>query len=121
MHGTMSAEFPGEDLVLLNVQSAFDGARLCERAGSPGNALATPIRLQDGPTGVFLTDLAGFDKLDVQRVANACVTSFQTCQESWHPNAAGHAVLGQCLSGAAVTAARSVRCTRSADGTVSVT
>jgi hypothetical protein len=120
VHATVSAEFPGQDLVYLNVQSAFDGARLCERTGSPGNALATPIRLQDGPSGVFLTDLAGFDKLDIQRIANACVTYFQTCQESWHPNAAGHAVLGQCLSGAAVTASRAVRCTRSASGAISV-
>ncbi|XVV16499.1 hypothetical protein ACQP2X_19655 [Actinoplanes sp. CA-131856] len=120
VHGTVSAEFPGDDLVYLNVQSAFDGARLCERAGSPGTALATPIRLQDGPTGVFLTDLAGRDKLDIQRIANACVTYFQTCQESWHPNAAGHAVLAQCLSGAAATASASVRCTRSPSGTISV-
>ena len=32
---TLRAEFPGEDLVYLNVQHAFDGARLCENAGSP--------------------------------------------------------------------------------------
>ena len=120
VHSAMSTEFPGADLVYLDVQSAFDGARLCERPGGPAGALATPIRLMDGPSGVFLTDLAGFDKLDVQRIANACVTYFQTCQESWHPNAAGHAVLGRCLSGAAVTLARAVRCTRSATGTVTV-
>ena len=100
VHATMSTEFPADDLVYLNVQRAFDGARLCERTGSPGNALATPIRLQDGPTGVFLTDLAGYDKIAIQRIANSCVTSFQTCQESWHPNAAGHRVLAQCLAGA---------------------
>ena len=90
-HTALSAEFPGADLVLLNVQRAFDGARLCEQDGSPANSLATPIRLQDGPSGTFVTSLAGKDKLDVQRIANTCVTHFQTCQESWHPNAAGHA------------------------------
>ena len=37
---------------VLDVQQAFDGARLCENPGSPAGALATPIRLQDGPTGV---------------------------------------------------------------------
>lgn len=119
-HATLSAEFPGADLVHLNVQRAFDGARLCEADGSPDNALATPIRLQDGPTGVPVTSLAGKDKIAIQRIANACVTYFQTCQESWHPNANGYAVLGQCLSGAAATAARSVACSRGSDGTVTV-
>lgn len=120
VHTAMSGEFAGADLVYLNVQGAFTGARLCEQLGSPGGALATPIRLQDGPTGVFITDLDGYDKIAIQRIANACVTYFQTCQESWHPNAAGHGVLGQCLSGAAVTAARSVRCTRAAGGAITV-
>jgi hypothetical protein len=120
VHSAMSAEFPAADLVYLNVQRAFDGARLCERANSPTGTLATPIRLQDGPTGTFVTSLSGFDKLDVARVASTCVSYFQTCQESWHPNAAGHGVLGQCLVGAAVTASRSVRCVRGADGTLTV-
>nr|WP_246274420.1 hypothetical protein [Phytohabitans houttuyneae] len=120
VHTAMSGEFAGADLVYLNVQGAFTGARLCEQLGSPDGALATPIRLQDGPTGVFVTDLDGYDKIAIQRIANACVTYFQTCQESWHPNAAGHGVLGQCLSGAAVTAARSVRCTRAAGGAITV-
>jgi hypothetical protein len=120
VHATMSAEFPAADLVYLNVQRAFDGARLCERTGSPGGTLATPIRLQDGPTGTFVTSLSGFDKLDVQRVANTCVSYFQTCQESWHPNAAGHAVLGQCLAAAAVTSSRAVSCARAPDGTLSI-
>ena len=120
VHAGMSAEFPDADLVYLNVQHAFDGARLCEAGTDPSAALATPIRLQDGPTGVFLTDLAGYDKLAVQRIASACVTNFQTCQESWHPNANGHAVLGRCLTGAAATVAREVSCTRAADGSVTV-
>jgi hypothetical protein len=117
---SMAAEFPHDDLVYLNVQQAFNGARLCEAGVNPATALATPIRLQDGPTGVFLTDLAGYDKIAVQRIASSCVTNFQTCQESWHPNANGHAVLGRCLTGAATTTARSVACTRSSTGTITV-
>jgi hypothetical protein len=73
---------------------------------SPSGALATPIRLMDAqrngtPTGVHLTNINGFDKLDIARVQGVCSDYFQTCQESWHPNAAGHAVLGQCLAAAA--------------------
>ena len=120
VHTTMSSEFPGADLVYLNVQQAFNGARLCEGSASPTGTLATPIRLQDGPSGVFLTSLSGYDKLDIQRIANSCGTYFQTCQESWHPNAAGHGVLGQCLAGAAVAASRTVNCVRAADGTISI-
>ncbi|MCT2581599.1 hypothetical protein [Actinophytocola gossypii] len=119
-HSTLSAEFPGADLVYLNVQHAFDGARLCEADGSPGNALATPIRLQDGPSGVPVTSLSGRDKIAIKRIADTCVDYFQTCQESWHPNADGYAVLGRCLAGAATTGARSVACTRGSDGTITV-
>ncbi|WP_328425592.1 MULTISPECIES: hypothetical protein [unclassified Micromonospora] len=117
---TLAAEFPGADLVYLNVQRAFDGARLCESAASPTGALATPIRLQDGASGTFVTSLSGKDKIDIQRIANTCVSYFQTCQESWHPNATGHQVLGQCLAGAAATSARSVACVRASNGTISV-
>ncbi|ROP37170.1 hypothetical protein [Saccharothrix texasensis] len=119
-HAALSAEFPGADLVYVNVQRAFDGARLCEQDGSPANSLATPIRLQDGPSGTFVTSLSGKDKLDVQRIANTCVTYFQTCQESWHPNAAGHTALGRCLTGAATATTRAVTCARAADGTITV-
>ncbi len=119
-HRTLSAEFPGDDLVYLNVQGAFNGARLCEHDGSPGNALATPIRLMDGPSGTFVTDLSGKDKIAIQRIAGTCVDYFQTCQESWHPNASGYGVLGQCLSGAATTGNRQVACVRQGDGSVSV-
>jgi hypothetical protein len=120
VHSQLSAEFPADDLVYLNVQGAFNGARLCEEDGSPDNALATPIRLMDGPSGVFVTSFSGYDKLDIQRIANTCVTYFQTCQESWHPNANGYGVLGQCLTGAAVSASRQVACVRQGDGSVSV-
>lgn len=118
---TLAAEFPGADLVYLNVQRAFDGARLCESGTSPAGTLATPIRLQDSPpNGVFVTSLSGKDKIAIQRIANTCVSYFQTCQESWHPNAAGHQVLGQCLTGAATTGARSVACVRAGDGSITV-
>ncbi|MDG9676686.1 hypothetical protein [Micromonospora sp. DH14] len=117
---TLAAEFPADDLVYLNVQQAFNGARLCEQTSSPTGALATPIRLQDGATGTFVTSLAGKDKIAIQRIANTCVSYFQTCQESWHPNATGHQVLGQCLSGAASTSARSVACVRASNGAISV-
>lgn len=119
-HATLSAEFPSDDLVYLNVQAAFNGARLCEQDGSPGDALATPIRLMDGPSGVFVTSLSGYDKIAIQRIANTCVTYFQTCQESWHPNANGYGVLGQCLSGAVTATSRQVACVRHGDGTVAV-
>jgi hypothetical protein len=120
VHSQLRGEFPADDLVYLNVQRAFDGARLCENSPNPAGALATPIRLMDGPTGTFLTDLAGYDKIAIQRIANSCVTYFQTCQESWHPNAAGHGVLGQCLAGAATTASRSVQCVRQSNGAITL-
>jgi lysophospholipase L1-like esterase len=105
VHATLRAEFPADDLVYLNVQRAFDGARLCENAASPAGALATPVRLMDKtsagvPTGVHLSSINGTDKLDISRIQGVCKDFFQTCQESWHPNAAGHAVLGQCLAAA---------------------
>ncbi|MET7879596.1 hypothetical protein ABZS52_22025 [Micromonospora profundi] len=118
---TLAAEFPADDLVYLNVQRAFDGARLCETTTSPTGALATPIRLQDSnPNGTFVTSLSGKDKIAIQRIANTCVSYFQTCQESWHPNATGHQVLGQCLAGAAATSARVVSCVRASSGAISV-
>ncbi|WP_320068604.1 hypothetical protein [Micromonospora sp. RTGN7] len=120
VRSTLAGEFPAADLVYLNVQRAFDGARLCEQSTSPSGSLATPIRLQDGASGTFVTSLAGKDKIDIQRIANTCVSYFQTCQESWHPNAAGHQVLGRCLAGAVTAAARTVTCVRSGDGTIRV-
>ena len=120
VHEAMSAEFPAADLVYLNVQEAFRGGRLCESPSSPSGTLVTPIRLQKEPNGEFVTGLSGYDKIDIQNLANTCLTHFQTCQESWHPNAAGYAVLGRCLTGAAATLKRSVACTRSGDGTITV-
>jgi hypothetical protein len=110
---SVSAENPSRDLVYLNVQQAFNGARLCEASTNPATALATPVRIMDGPSGVHLTSLAGRDKIAIKRFADTCISYFQTCQESWHPNAAGHAVLGQCLAAAKTTANRTVNCIRS--------
>ncbi len=117
---TLRSERPGADITYLNVQHAFDGARLCENAGSPAGALPTPLRVMDGPTGTFVDSFTPFDKLDIKRVTDACKSYYQTCQESWHPSAAGHQALGQCLSGAWSQAAAQVTCSRNPDGTISV-
>lgn len=117
---TLQAERPGVELTYLNVQSAFDGARLCEAPGSPGNALATPLRVMDGPTGVKVENFTPFDKLDIKRVTDTCSDYYQTCQESWHPSAAGHQVLGQCLSVAWARGGAALTCARQPDGTVVV-
>lgn len=117
---TLRNERPGVDLTYLNVQSAFDGARLCEQPGSPGNALATPLRVMDGPTGVKVESFTPFDKLDIKRVTDTCSDHYQTCQESWHPNAGGHQVLGQCLSAAWQRGGPALSCARQPDGTILV-
>ncbi|MDO9455197.1 hypothetical protein [Nocardioides sp.] len=117
---TLRAERPGLDLTYLSVQHAFDGARLCEDAGSPTGTLATPLRVMDGPTGVKVESFTPFDKLDIKRVTDTCSDHYQTCQESWHPSAAGHQALGQCLAGAWTAGAPRLTCARQPDGTISV-
>ncbi|GAA1930381.1 hypothetical protein [Nocardioides hwasunensis] len=117
---TLQAERPDADITYLNVQHAFDGARLCENAGSPGNALATPLRVMDGPSGTHVESFGPYDKLDIKRVTDTCSDYYQTCQESWHPNTAGHQVLGRCLSGAWLGAAARLSCTRTSAGDVQV-
>jgi hypothetical protein len=116
----MRREFPGADVVYLNVQRAFDGARLCETDQSPAGTLVTPIRLMGGPDGNKIHDIGGYDKIRIQKISNVCATYYQTCQESWHPNAEGHAVLGRCLSSAAAGTAAAVSCRRQPDGSVTV-
>ncbi|WP_193614912.1 hypothetical protein [Nocardioides lijunqiniae] len=116
---TLRAERPGADITYLNVQRAFDGARLCEQPGSPANALATPLRVMDGPSGVFVDSFGPFDKLDIKRVTDTCKSYYQTCQESWHPSAAGHQVLGQCLSAAWGRGGPQVTCSRAPSGEIS--
>jgi hypothetical protein len=117
---TLKAERPSADITYLNVQRAFDGARLCEVPGSPGNALATPLRVMDGPSGVHVTSFTPYDKFDIKRVTDTCQSYYQTCQETWHPNAAGHRVLGQCLSGAVARTSAVVTCVRTSSGGVLV-
>lgn len=117
---TVQAERPGADVTYLNVQHAFDGARLCEASGSPANALATPLRVMDGPSGVPVESFGPYDKLDIKRVTDTCKSYYQTCQESWHPSAAGHQVLGQCLTQAWTRGGAALTCTRAADGSIGV-
>lgn len=117
---TLRSERPAADLTYLDVQHAFDGARLCEAPGSPAGALPTPLRVMDGPTGVKVESFAPFDKLDIKRVTDTCSEHYQTCQESWHPGASGHRVLGQCLSAAWTRGGEALRCLRRADGTITV-
>lgn len=109
---TLQAERPDAQITYLSVQHAFDGARLCEQPGSPATALATPLRVMDGPSGVHVTSFAPYDKFDIKRVTDTCQDYYQTCQESWHPSAAGHQVLARCLSGAWAAGASRLRCTR---------
>ena len=117
-YDTLRAERPGARLVFLDVRRAFDGARLCENPGSPAGALATPLRLQDQPNGTFVESLAGYDKLGLQRLTKTCNSWFQTCQESWHPNAAGHRALASCLGLAVTAGGGQVTCRRLPDGTM---
>ncbi|WP_426244327.1 hypothetical protein [Nocardioides sp. LHG3406-4] len=117
---TLQAERPGADLAYLDVQGAFNGARLCEAPGSPGTALATPLRVMDGPSGVKVESFGPFDKLDIKRVTDTCKSYYQTCQESWHPSAAGHRVLGQCLSAAWTRPGGRFSCIRSGSGEITV-
>jgi hypothetical protein len=117
---TLQAERPDAKITYLDVQHAFDGARLCETPGSPGNALATPLRVMDGPSGTHVESFGPYDKFDIKRVTDTCSDYYQTCQESWHPNAAGHQVLGRCLDAAWLGNAASLACTRTAAGDVLV-
>lgn len=112
-------EFPGEAIVYLNVQNALNGARLCEMADSPNQALASAPRFAFGPDYRYEDSLNWMDKLQLKQLAKTCESYFHICQEAWHPNAGGHGVLGQCLSFAARTGDRSVICTRNpADGQI---
>ena len=118
--GTLQAERPGAQITYLDVQHAFDGARLCENPGSPAGVLPTPLRVMDGPSGVKVESFGPFDKLDIKRVTDTCSDYYQTCQESWHPSAAGHQVLGQCLTAAWTGSSAALTCRRQADGSITV-
>lgn len=117
VHDGMLREFPGSDLVYLDVQQAFDGARLCETTGSPVGALHSPTRAITNSTGRVQQTLDG-DKLDVRDLFENCTDYFQRCQEAWHPNSNGHAVLGRCLTAAWTATAPLVDCRRLGDGRI---
>jgi hypothetical protein len=117
----MRRDFPGADVVYLNVRRAFDGARLCETDVSPAGALVTPMRMQAYINGSQVADIGGWNKGDIQRATDLCKAYYHTCQESWHPNAAGHAVLGKCLSSAvSSTGKQTVVCQRRPDGSLAI-
>ncbi len=105
--GTMVAEaqhrvllsHPDADIVFLDVIDAFNGSHLCEQSNSPTTAFHTPVRALT-TSGVPITSLSGKNKSNLKDMFDACADHFQLCQESLHPNAAGHALLGECLAGA---------------------
>lgn len=113
----MLREYPGADIVYLNVQRAFDGARLCEIASSPSGTLHAPTRAITNSTGRIQHTLDG-NKSDVKKLFENCTNYFQRCQEIWHPNRAGHAVLGQCLTAAWRASASLVQCSRRSNGQI---
>ncbi len=120
VHDRLRVEFPTADLVYLDVQRAFDGARLCEIDSSPAGALHAPTRAVTSADGRVQHTLDG-NKLDVRDLFENCTSHFQRCQEIWHPNAAGHGVLGRCLSAAWTTTAPLVDCARQANGQITTT
>ncbi len=116
---------PGADIVFLDVIDAFNGSHLCEQSGSPESALHTAVRARtingdvvtalkgEGSHSLFryhdsvsrsdidLPFPVGFeDKKAIADMFSRCKGYRQLCQESLHPNAAGHALLGECLEGA---------------------
>lgn len=90
---------PDADIVYLDVIDAFNGSHLCEQGDSPRHALHTPVRIREG-NGRFVDSISGKNKSELSRLFDNCKDHFQRCQESLHPNANGHRLLGQCLAGA---------------------
>ncbi|WP_395377216.1 hypothetical protein [Marinicella sp. W31] len=127
----LSRRYPLHDIVYLNVQRAFDGARLCESV-FPGDNLASPFYVRNARGGVINNIDNRNSFVDVLRLMNVndslinllfgnngvlalaehCTQNFQRCQEAWHPNTQGHAMLGQCLSGAYESSSQVVKCIR---------
>ena len=101
-HATLSRRVPGRG-PRLPQRAARLRRRPAVREGRGARPTRWPRRsgCMDGPTGVFVTSLYGI-RQDRHPAASPTPAStyYQTCQESWHPNAAGHEVLGQCLTGA---------------------
>lgn len=121
----LRTEFPKANVTYLSVQRAFDGVKLCERnwgrltPNSPN--LHTPTRFQWTPNGNFAETLHDWSAKKVKRAGEVCQGLLQTCQESLHPNAKGHKVLGQCLTQTLQMAASEASCQRLSNGTIRVT
>lgn len=104
----LRAAFPDDDIVFLDVQRAFDGGRLCERADSPAGALWNPVWFRTPPGNALAREipapfggtLIGQWRNLVLPCADATTGVFARCQDSAHPNEDGQAVLGRCLSDA---------------------
>lgn len=94
-----AAQHAGHDVAFLDVSDAFDGDRICETADSPDDALAAPFRARLG-NGVMINRLGPLSPVYVTAILADCTLHTQLCQESLHPNALGHAVLGDCLDAA---------------------
>lgn len=136
----LAAAHPNQDIIYLNVQNAFNGARLCEAPNSPHNAMVTPFRMRlPDPAGFPLTKRILIDRAIANGIAVgdvllpdnptllksalkfACGIDTaqngiaQGCQESLHPNQAGHATLARCLEFAAIAGnTNQVSCSRNA-------
>lgn len=130
----LRADFPDEDIVYLDVQRAFDGGRLCERANSPAGALFNPIWFRDAENNAIQRELPQVRTRPMAAqwadLAQACADAdtgiFARCQDAAHPNASGHAALGRCLGQAVALSNRQggpsdIRCRRDAQtGAISV-
>ncbi|MEM8923225.1 MAG: hypothetical protein AAGD35_06955 [Actinomycetota bacterium] len=119
---------PQANILLLDVQRAFDGARLCSTPGSPTGSLANPIwfRDNDGDLRRTLGGTTGSVVLgpiqDWANRANRCANGrYQLCQEAAHPSIAGHAALGLCLEKALIyQGSDDIECRRLSDGELEV-
>ncbi|MEQ8604381.1 MAG: hypothetical protein RIB45_13780 [Marivibrio sp.] len=128
--------FPGERILFLDVARSMDGVRLCDQPSSPRGAAFNPIWFRDPNNGErIVRDLPAGGLRNFANtwanLARACRSdredaAFARCQESAHPNALGHKILGQCLDKLYDQAWRApevneMRCVRSPDnGLISV-
>lgn len=103
----VSGMYPEQDIVYLNVQQALNGGSLCETEQHPYDyALFTPFRVKTFSEEIALEEITLIPGLIVKTTLQECEKDDtpQRCQESLHPNAAGHEILGRCLSDAFTSA-----------------
>ncbi len=106
---------PGSDILMMDVRQAFAGGLLCEDNSGPVGKFSNPVWFRNGAHQIQRTwprnDNLNFIPTYLG-LAQPCGKHWGLCQESGHPNEAGHAVLGDCLAGAATYSgnARMVRC-----------